>query len=165
MAENKISVSSSSRKWKNANVKRSPDKAKFKIQHDFDAISANKELPSHRNTLRQISWMLLEFWVSCRVCYPLVIYQQPLGEKKGERKRRIDLRRKYLELEEVREFWKKVEWKRERNLCGDRKIGKWENGSNLRAGETRDKKRKIGRDRWISAEDVGRVEKWKLWRR
>ena len=63
MAENKIAV------------KRSPDKAKFKIQHDFDEISANKELPSYRNTLRQNGGLFLVFCASCRFCYPLVIYQ------------------------------------------------------------------------------------------
>ena len=54
MAENKIAV------------KRSPDKAKFKIQHDFDEISAYKELPSYSNELRQIARLLFKFCSSRR---------------------------------------------------------------------------------------------------
>ena len=38
-----------------------PDKVKYKIQHDFDAISANKELPSYSNELRENGGLFLVF--------------------------------------------------------------------------------------------------------
>ena len=67
-----------------------PDKSNFKVTHDFD-----KELYKSRNIIERffqriknyrhiafrfdkLSCLLFEFCITCRFCYSLLFYQQPL---------------------------------------------------------------------------------------